>query len=110
MTTIGASMTITGEITSREDVTIHGNVSGKITMHGGALQIAQTAVVTAEAKVNRVTIQGSYTGDVTAVERIELTGTSSVSGTVIAPSVVLQDGAVFNGVIEADGRRKQRAA
>jgi cytoskeletal protein CcmA (bactofilin family) len=110
MTTIGASLTITGEITSNEDVTIHGKVTGKISLQGGALLVGQTAVVAAEAKVSRVTIQGSYAGDVAATERIELTNTSNVSGTVVAPAVVLQDGAVFNGIIDAQGQAKRKAA
>lgn len=109
MTTIGASLTITGEITSHEDVTIHGTLNGKISMQGGALLVAPTANVQAEAKGSRVTIHGSLSGDVTAAERVELTSTANVTGTVVAPAVILHDGAVFNGMMEVAGRTKGRA-
>lgn len=109
MTTIGASLTITGEITSNEDVTIHGTLNGKISMQGGALLVAPTANVSAEAKGSRVTIHGAFSGDVTAAERVELSSTANVTGTVMAPNVILQDGAVFNGMMEVAGRTKGKA-
>lgn len=108
MTTIGASLIITGEITSHEDVTIHGKLNGKISMQGGALLVASTANVSADAQGSRVTIHGSFSGDVTAAERIELSSTANVSGTILAPAVVLEDGAVFNGMMEVSGRTKAR--
>lgn len=102
MTTIGPSLTITGEVTSQEDMTIHGRLNGKISVQGGSLLVAEKANVEAEAKVSRVTIHGSFAGDVAASERVELTNTASVTGTLIAPAVVIQDGAVFNGMIEVN--------
>ena len=108
MTTIGASITITGEVTSREDVTIFGSVKGKITMEGGSLMVAQSGAVQAEAQVSRAVIHGSFTGDVAAAERVELSNSSNVNGTLVAPAVVMQDGAVFNGLIEVTGKKKAR--
>jgi cytoskeletal protein CcmA (bactofilin family) len=110
MTTIGPSLKITGEIASQEDVTIHGKVTGKITMQGGALLVSPTAVVEAEAQGTRITIHGSYAGDVSAAERVELSNTANVTGTLIAPAIVIQDGAVFNGMIEIGSRGKNKAA
>ena len=104
MTTIGASLTITGDVTSREDVTIHGTVNGKISMEGGALLVGPTATVQADAQGSRVTIHGSFSGDVTAGERVKLSSTAQVQGTVMAPAVILHDGAVFNGVLEVVGK------
>ena len=108
MTTIGASLTITGEVTSHEDVTIHGTVNGRISMASGSLMVAPSAKVEAEAQVSRLTIHGTFSGDVAATERVELTNTAQVSGTLLAPAVVLQDGALFNGMIEVNGRNKAR--
>ena len=108
MTTIGASLTIKGEVTSHEDVTIHGTLNGKILMQGGSLLVANGANVEADAQVSRLAIHGTFSGDVAATERVELTSTAQVSGTLLAPAVVLQDGAVFNGMIEVKGRTKAR--
>lgn len=110
MTTIGSTLTISGEITSQEDMTIQGKVNGKISMQSGSLLVADGANVQAEAQVSRITIHGTFSGDVTAAERVELTATAKVSGTVIAPALVIQDGAVFNGVIEVNKGSKSKAA
>jgi cytoskeletal protein CcmA (bactofilin family) len=102
MTTIGESLTITGEVISHEDVTIHGKVNGKISMHDGLLRVAATANVQAEAQVGQLQIQGTFSGDVAASQRVELANTAQVNGTLLAPAVVLHDGAVFNGMIEVN--------
>jgi cytoskeletal protein CcmA (bactofilin family) len=107
-TIIGASLTITGEITSQEDVTIHGKVKGKIAMERGSLVVAQSANVDADAHVSRLTINGTYSGDVAAAERVELSNTANVSGTLLAPAIVIHDGAVFNGMIEINSRKGAR--
>jgi cytoskeletal protein CcmA (bactofilin family) len=104
MTTIGASLTIKGEVSSHEDVTIQGKVNGRISMHSGSLLVASTANVQAEAQVGRLKIHGKFAGDVAASERIELADDAQVSGTLLAPAIVLHDGAIFNGIIEVDRR------
>ena len=107
MTTIGPSLVIKGELTSREDVTIHGQVNGQISMDAGALLIAPEASVEADVHVARLTIHGTLAGDVAATERIELSATARVEGTLLAPSVILNDGAVFNGAIEVEPKQKK---
>ena len=102
MTTIGASLTITGEVTSQEDVTIHGKLNGKISMQSGCLLVAPNADVKAEAQVPELKIHGTFSGDVAASKRVELAHTSQVNGTLLAPAVLVQDGAVFNGTIEVN--------
>jgi cytoskeletal protein CcmA (bactofilin family) len=109
MTTIGPSLSINGQITSKEDVTIHGQVVGTISVEQGELLISSTANVKADADVTRLTIHGAFAGDIAASERVELSATASVQGTLLAPAVVLQDGAVFNGAIEVSRRAKTTA-
>lgn len=105
MTTIGPSLVITGEVVCREDVTIHGRVKGTITMEQGALVLAPTGKVEADITATRVTIHGVLNGD-TAAERIELTPTASVTGTLTAGDVVLQEGATFNGIVDMGATAK----
>jgi len=102
MTTIGPSLLITGEVTSQEDITIHGTVKGQIHMQNGALRVAQQGKVDAEVRGSSVTIDGALDGSVTAAGRVELTPNARVSGTLTTPAVVLHDGAMFNGLIDMD--------
>jgi len=100
MTTIGPSLKITGEITSQEDVTLQGGIHGKITMEAGALLVAPQGKVDADVLGSRMTIHGTVTGTVTVDERLELAAGANVTGSLKAPSLVLHDGATFNGTLE----------
>jgi len=102
MTTIGASLLITGEVTSREDITIHGRVKGQIRMQEGSLLVAPKGHVDADVEGARVTIHGTLAGNVAASQRIELTPTADVSGMLTSCAVVMRDGATFNGLIDVD--------
>jgi cytoskeletal protein CcmA (bactofilin family) len=109
MTTIGPSLLINGEVTSSEDITVHGTVKGHIHMDAGSLRVAQQGRVDAEVRGSSVTIDGSLAGGVTASARVELTPSAQVTGTLTAPAIVLHDGAVFNGTIEMDRQSKAKA-
>jgi cytoskeletal protein CcmA (bactofilin family) len=108
MTTIGPSLIITGEITSREDITVHGGIKGQVRMDGGALLVAPTGNVDAHVHGTRVTIHGTVAGDVAAGDRIELTATANVTGTLTTSSLILQDGATFNGVVDMDRSKAKK--
>lgn len=110
-TTIGASLFISGEVTSQEDITIHGRVKGQIRMQEGALLVASTGSVDAEVEGARVTIQGRLAGNVAAAERIELAPTADVSGMLTTCAILMHEGATFNGLIDIDrqtAKPKQR--
>ncbi|MGH9347576.1 MAG: bactofilin family protein [Vicinamibacterales bacterium] len=102
MTTIGPSLRITGDITSQEDITVHGRVKGHIHMQEGALLVAPNGHLDAEVRGGRITVHGTVAGNVAAAERIELTPTADVTGTLTARAIVLQDGATFHGLVDMD--------
>jgi cytoskeletal protein CcmA (bactofilin family) len=106
MTTLGPSLTVTGEITCEEDVTIHGKVNGHITMTRGTLVVAPTGRTEADVHGIRITVHGKVKGDIVASERLELTETAVVSGMIGAPSLVVHDGATFDGVVDMAAKKK----
>jgi cytoskeletal protein CcmA (bactofilin family) len=110
MTTIGPSLIITGEVTSREDMTIHGRIKGQISMEEGGLVVAPKANVEADIHGPRVIVHGNLSGDIAAAERVELMPTAIVNGTLLSPVVLLQEGATFNGAIEVDRKSKGAAS
>jgi cytoskeletal protein CcmA (bactofilin family) len=101
MTTLGPSLTVTGDITSQEDIIVHGTVKGTITMQQGALVIAPTGKAEAQLEGSTITVQGTVSGDLSATDKLELADSANVTGTIITPSLLLREGAVFNGMIEA---------
>ena len=104
MTRIGASIVITGEIISDEDVTYEGRLDGQLLVRDGALTIGERAQIQADLRGTRVLVRGLVNGAISASERIELTDTATVEGSLSANRVVLADGAQFNGCIDMDQR------
>ncbi len=100
MTTIGSSLTIIGEVTSQEDMTVHGTVKGRISMDAGCLMVAPTGQIDAAVQGTKLSILGAAAGDLGASERIELAPTATVTGTLTSPVVVVRDGASFNGSVD----------
>ena len=110
MTTLGPSITIVGDVTCQEDMTVHGRVNGQITMQQGSLVVAPTGSADANLHGPRITIHGKAAGDIVASERVELTDTAVVTGTITATSLVLRDGAVFNGLIDTTTKKGSKTA
>jgi cytoskeletal protein CcmA (bactofilin family) len=105
MTTLGPSLTVKGDITSQEDITVHGTVKGTITMEQGALVIAPQGKAEAAVEGSIITVQGTVSGDLSASGKLELTESAKVDGTIITPSLVLREGAVFNGMVDMSTKK-----
>jgi cytoskeletal protein CcmA (bactofilin family) len=95
-----AGLTLTGELTSRADLLIDGTVDGQITVPEQQVTINHGAKVKARVLARVVTIAGRFEGSVTATERVEIEHTAHVNGHVQSPSVVLMDGAKFQGSMD----------
>ena len=65
----GSTVVITGDVTAFEDLTIDGQVTGRIELADYALTIGEKARVTARICARIVTIRGSVTGSVTARDK-----------------------------------------
>ena len=95
----GASLTITGDVTAREDVTIEGQVNGTIELADHVLTIGEAATVTAPIVARIVTIRGTATGSVSARERVDIQESGSLDGNVVAPCITLVEGSYFHGTV-----------
>ncbi len=92
---IGKGTKVSGKLNFSGATRIEGEAEGEIT--GEELTIANGAVVSARISATRVTIAGVFTGEVTARERVELLSTARVQCTISTPSLVLNEGATFDG-------------
>lgn len=97
---VGRSVRIQGELTGDEDLTIDGTVEGSVDLRGHALTIDEHGQVLGEVTAATVVIYGSVVGNVMAEQRIEVQPGGLVEGDLIAPKVVLSDGARFKGSID----------
>jgi cytoskeletal protein CcmA (bactofilin family) len=97
---IGRSIQIKGELNGNEDLTIDGKVEGIIRLRDHNLTVSANGHITAEVFAKSAVIYGQVIGDVRAEERIEIADGGTVEGDLIAPKVVLADGARFKGRVD----------
>jgi len=104
MTSIGATIVIKGEVSSDEDVSVDGRIDGQLVVRDAALTIGERAQIQADIRGARIVVHGLVRGAISASERIELTPSATVNGSLSANRVVVADGAQFNGRIDMDQR------
>jgi cytoskeletal protein CcmA (bactofilin family) len=102
--TIGRSITIRGDVTGDEDLYIQGRVEGTIDLKQHNVTVGPEGRVKANIKGRMVTIEGEVDGNVSGQEQVALRSASKVSGDIVAPRVVLEDGASFLGSIDMSGK------
>ena len=97
---IGKSVVIKGELSGSEDLTIEGQVDGKIELRQNVLTIGPNGKIKAQVFAKAVIILGEVTGNVTASEKVDIRDNGSVDGDLSAPRVAIADGAHFRGSID----------
>jgi cytoskeletal protein CcmA (bactofilin family) len=102
--TLGLSISIKGEISGSEDLTVDGQVEGKIDLPEFTLTIGPNATVLADIHAKIVTVFGSVIGSVTAREKADIRKTASVEGNLTCGRLAVQEGAKINGKIETKNR------
>ena len=97
---IGKSVVIKGELSGSEDLTIEGQVDGKIELRQNVLTIGPNGRIKAQVFAKAVIILGEVTGNVTATEKVDIRDNGSVDGDITAPRVAIAEGAHFRGSID----------
>src|SRR5467141_861114 len=77
---IGKSVSIKGELTGDEDLTIEGQVEGKIELQDHNLIIGPNGKINAEINAKSVTVIGSVVGNMSAGEMVEIKSSGTVMG------------------------------
>ena len=97
--TIGASMTVTGEVYSRDELQVDGEIQGSIELHH-RLTVGPTGKIRANVKAKEVVVHGSIQGNVQSAEKIIIREKGSLIGDIKTAGIVIEDGAYFKGSID----------
>lgn len=97
---IGKSVIIKGDLTGSEDLTIEGQVEGKIELRQNVLTIGANGKIKAQIFAKIVIVQGDVQGNITATERVDIRDNGSVDGDLSSPRIAIADGAHFRGSID----------
>lgn len=98
-TLIGETITVTGNVSGDEDLTIRGRVEGSISI-AKTLVVEAGGVVKAEIHARNCVISGVVVGNVSASESVEITREARMVGDIAAPRVIIADGAAFRGRVD----------
>jgi cytoskeletal protein CcmA (bactofilin family) len=96
---IGASMIIIGEIYSREELLVDGEVDGKLELQH-RLTVGPNGKVRATIKAREVVIYGNVQGDVDVSDKITIKKNGSLVGDIRTAGIIIDDGAYFKGSID----------
>ncbi len=92
-------MTVKGEVHSREELYIDGEVQGSIELQH-RLTIGPNGKIRASVKAREVVVHGTIQGNVQASEKIILREKASLVGDIKTAGIVIEDGAYFKGSID----------
>lgn len=93
---LDAGSHIQGELHFEDTFRIDGKVTGKI-QSAGDLVVGENGEVDGEIHVGRLFVSGSLKGSAEAANRLELTAGCRVTANIKAPSLIIEDGAFFEG-------------
>jgi cytoskeletal protein CcmA (bactofilin family) len=98
--TIGKAVKIVGQIYSKEDLFVDGDLEGTVEALEHKLTIGPNGTVHASVKAREVVAQGSVQGNVEATDKIEIRKDAKLIGDIKTARIIIEDGAYFKGSID----------
>jgi cytoskeletal protein CcmA (bactofilin family) len=87
---------VEGKLAVEGSVQIDGQVEGEIQVQD-SVTVGETAVISAQINATTIIVKGKVNGDLTARKRVELRAPAKLIGNIVTPSLVIQEGVVFEG-------------
>ena len=98
--TIGKAVKVIGQIYTKEDLFVDGDLEGTVEALEHKLTIGPNGTVHADVKAREVAVLGSLQGDVEATDKIEIRKDAKLVGNIKTARILIEDGAYFKGGIE----------
>jgi cytoskeletal protein CcmA (bactofilin family) len=109
-TVIGRSVTIHGELSGNEDLTMDGVLEGTIHLAESRLTVGPNARLMADIEARDVVIYGLVEGNVRASGRIELRESAVLRGDIVAARLSIEENASLKGKVELLDRAVERTS
>ena len=103
-TEIGPDTVVTGDVRADEDVVVFGRIEGSVSSTTSVI-VEDGGTVGPRIEAPTVIVAGWAFGDVIGTERVEITETGRVLGSVYAPRLVMIEGGAVKGRVVMDGSR-----
>ena len=97
---IGKNVIVKGQIQSREDLVIEGEVEGIIQIVEHRLTVAASANLHANVSAREVEVLGALEGKVEAVDKVYIRKGANFVGDIHAAGIVIEDGGYIKGSVD----------
>jgi cytoskeletal protein CcmA (bactofilin family) len=97
---LGPGLTVVGRVRGEGDLRVQAQVSGDITV-AGVLQLDEMASVTGNVEADALRLSGSLRGDAKVRRAVTINATGRLHGDVTAAELTLEEGASFDGRVDA---------
>jgi cytoskeletal protein CcmA (bactofilin family) len=97
-----------GSFKAEESIRIRGTVQGEVESKR-AVHVEEQAKVTAKVTAATVMVAGQVSGQIYCTGRVEIKPTGRVTGDITAGTLVMQEGAFFEGNLKMAGRSEDHA-
>jgi cytoskeletal protein CcmA (bactofilin family) len=97
---LGKSVIVKGQIFSREDLTIDGEVEGTVELQEHRLTVGPNGKVMASIKAREIVVLGTIHGNVETTDKIDIRKEAKLVGDIKTSRIVIEDGAYFKGNID----------
>jgi len=89
-----------GQIFTKEDLNVDGDVEGTIESAESKVTIGATGRVQASVKAREVVILGQVQGNVAATDKVDIRREAKLVGDITTARISIEDGALFKGSID----------
>ena len=93
-----------GNLSFNGVVRIAGVVTGSI-FSNDTLIISEGAVINADINANVILMSGTVKGNVKATSRVEIRKPARFEGTIMSPSLIVEEGVIFHGVTKMKDKK-----
>jgi cytoskeletal protein CcmA (bactofilin family) len=97
---IGKAVKVVGQIYSKEDLYVDGEIEGTVEALEHKLTIGPNGVVHAGVKAREVVALGTIQGNVEAHDKLEIRKDAKLVGDIRTARIIIEDGAYFKGSID----------
>ena len=104
---IGPSVSIRGEVSGQESLKIQGRIEGKVSLRGQDVTVGKSGKVQADIHARGIRVEGEVIGDLYGEQEILIEASGKVTGNLVAPRVILENGSRFKGSIDMESAAPQ---
>jgi len=97
---VSSGLKIRGDFSGSSDLTIEGDMQGKIRLPDARVVVGAHGRVRADIDAREIVVDGDVSGNLRAADGVHFGTSSRFQGSVLAPRIGIEDGARFRGKVE----------